>query len=650
MRLLFAIVLFLLFSSIFNEVSGQINLFKGLVGCYNLDGNALDRSAKENHGTVHGAVAVHDRFNQPQRAFQFDGYNDYIAIPAEVLKNPSYSFSVWAKVNVNPGYGNSGIVFSIGDTYDSKHQTINVARVYANDGFVGWNVGGYNDAQPTTITTSLQSGQMPVEGTWYHLTMTRDNNVMKMYINGMFFSQGSTNGYLPYYGSSTTAHLGLRCNFTQPFNGVIDEFVAYDRVLTPEEVYHLYEYGLPCDELLVDNVTVCGESPVTLAASGGDEYKWYSEDDVLLFEGNPFSFVADKTAVYRVEGYRGGVLFQHVEATVTVYETLDISVVYPAQIKLGDEVVFNVNISSGSEPVYYTWSMEQGTTETTQPQISHVFLDFGVYPFQVSARDANGCKYETEGVVKVSFKPEDLTFRSCGASEFTIEAETSYPVNWYGSPSGSQLLYSGNPYQVSLVPGLYKYYYAAVNSWGESDRGMVTVLSLPKPLVSCPDGVYEKFIETVLEVAVSSGTGPFSYKFVLNGEESAWMSEPRLPVRLEETSNRLIVRVEDSNGCQAECESEIVARIEYFIPNVITVNGDGLNDRFNLFRKVEDRYYSYEGSEPFQLIIYNRWGQEVFHTPNPQIGWEGVSASSGIYYYTISVGEHGFKGCVTLVK
>jgi gliding motility-associated-like protein len=77
----------------------------------------------------------------------------------------------------------------------------------------------------------------------------------------------------------------------------------------------------------------------------------------------------------------------------------------------------------------------------------------------------------------------------------------------------------------------------------------------------------------------------------------------------------------DANGCDAS-DSINVEVITCFgeVPNVITPNGDGNNDRITL-----------PGNEfaEFELRAFNRWGQEVFSTTNQQLGWGGEQGLGG---------------------
>lgn len=65
------------------------------------------------------------------------------------------------------------------------------------------------------------------------------------------------------------------------------------------------------------------------------------------------------------------------------------------------------------------------------------------------------------------------------------------------------------------------------------------------------------------------------------------------------------------------------------VPNVITPNGDNLNDIFEL---------TVTNSEYIELTILNRWGNVMYNAAGPNPGWDGKSpsgteAESGTYFY-----------------
>ncbi|WP_211657650.1 Ig-like domain-containing protein [Parapedobacter composti] len=84
------------------------------------------------------------------------------------------------------------------------------------------------------------------------------------------------------------------------------------------------------------------------------------------------------------------------------------------------------------------------------------------------------------------------------------------------------------------------------------------------------------------------------------------------------------------------------------IPNLFTPNGDGLNDRF-----VIKNLMQYQGRE---LLILNRWGNQVYKSTNYNNDWDGGSLAEGTYYYILRVrgnnnGEwRTYKGAVAIIR
>lgn len=94
--------------------------------------------------------------------------------------------------------------------------------------------------------------------------------------------------------------------------------------------------------------------------------------------------------------------------------------------------------------------------------------------------------------------------------------------------------------------------------------------------------------------------------------------------------------------------SSYVGGEELLIPNLFTPNGDGNNDTFEII-----------GLNQFadnDLVIVNRWGNEVFRTKMYQNNWTGEGLNEGTYYYvlrtkkTASAEWKVFKGYITLIR
>jgi gliding motility-associated-like protein len=71
-----------------------------------------------------------------------------------------------------------------------------------------------------------------------------------------------------------------------------------------------------------------------------------------------------------------------------------------------------------------------------------------------------------------------------------------------------------------------------------------------------------------------------------------------------------------------ECEESLIL----FVPNIFSPNGDGNNDIL----------YAYSTLiRELDFSIYNRWGEEVFHSNSLQKGWDGKNAETGVYVWQV---------------
>jgi gliding motility-associated-like protein len=101
--------------------------------------------------------------------------------------------------------------------------------------------------------------------------------------------------------------------------------------------------------------------------------------------------------------------------------------------------------------------------------------------------------------------------------------------------------------------------------------------------------------------------------------------------------------VTDANGCADTASAVYLIRPEDIrIPNVISPNGDGENDAFVIENIV------FFGNE---LVILNRWGQEVYVTRNYRNTWKADGHPDGTYYYILRLDdEREFTGHLTVLR
>ena len=108
------------------------------------------------------------------------------------------------------------------------------------------------------------------------------------------------------------------------------------------------------------------------------------------------------------------------------------------------------------------------------------------------------------------------------------------------------------------------------------------------------------------------------------------------------------VTVTTANGCPLTATyrvkvADITETSDIFVPNVITPNGDGLNDVFEI-----------KGIAlgDMEVAVYNRWRKEVYHNNRYDNSWNGSGLPAGIYNYTLKQRSTGkiFSGRIEISR
>lgn len=93
-----------------------------------------------------------------------------------------------------------------------------------------------------------------------------------------------------------------------------------------------------------------------------------------------------------------------------------------------------------------------------------------------------------------------------------------------------------------------------------------------------------------------------------------------------------IYTVTVTDGCGVTVTDSAIVHMrncDLVIPNVISPNGDGVNDVF----EIDGLQY-----HPNSILrVYNRWGQQVYYDANYQNNWDGGSLPAGVYYYILEL-------------
>ena len=129
----------------------------------------------------------------------------------------------------------------------------------------------------------------------------------------------------------------------------------------------------------------------------------------------------------------------------------------------------------------------------------------------------------------------------------------------------------------------------------------------------------------------------------------------------------VVFRVETESGCYSEIAHTVVIEQDLVFPNVITPNGDGLNDVF----AIENLNTSINVEDPDKyrnnkLFIYDRWGKKVYEAHNYDTFakggqvmrgsqfFDGSGLADGVYYYSFyykgKAKTVNYNGSLTIIR
>jgi len=305
-----------------------------------------------------------------------------------------------------------------------------------------------------------------------------------------------------------------------------------------------------------------------------------------------------------------------------------------ASINIGKDTTIcnpnNLQLNAGAGFTNYLWS----TTATTQ----NINVNTpGTYWVEVS--DTSGCKSrDTIVVVQGNTKPNVNLGADkivCPGKVIPLDAGAGYMnYNWFDN--------SNNQTNTAWLPGTY--WVTVIDSCGNKSSDTIKVITDNSGAISLGSDTQLCDNETL---TLDAGNGFISY---------LWQDGSTNQTYTVIDSGTYVVHVLTQDGCSYSDTIRIddciinVDDCEIGIPDAFSPNGDGMNDEFKVLGKCVDK---------ITLVIYDRWGEKVFETTNPNQGWDGINKGkkfdNGVFAYYLRITtfkgtDFTYKGNISLIK
>ena len=232
----------------------------GLVGYWPFNGNANEEIGNTNNGTVNGALLTTDINGIANNAYVFDGVSNYIDLPNNFYGGQTttvVSFRLRFKISSN---GHS-FIWNKDGSWTEVGIFIDVNGAFG----IFW-------AYPNQYNGIVTTNGSIVPNIWYDAVIIINGSSSKIYLNGIeqtgvtintpsnsisFTDAGTCGSGINRFGFKKDS-----CSPANYFNGILDEFMLYDRTLTQQEITQLYNSDNTCQSLVI-NTGVLSFNPPT---------------------------------------------------------------------------------------------------------------------------------------------------------------------------------------------------------------------------------------------------------------------------------------------------------------------------------------------------------------------------------------------------
>ncbi len=330
----------------------------------------------------------------------------------------------------------------------------------------------------------------------------------------------------------------------------------------------------------------------------------------------------------------------------------------------GDTTTFVNTSTTSGEPIAATWwDFGDGTNAALYSPQHRFVIQNDSFNVTLAIATGFGC-VDTLTQMVTTFPISTFNYapqQTSGCEPFTATFYDSSKVtggtivNWLWDFGDGNLTYTPAPTHTYNSAGNYYASLTITNSYGCSagDTLMYPVVVYPAPVAGFKPSTYQtNILEAEIQFTDNSiGANLWDYSFDDNGT-----SVDQNPVHIfTDTGTYIITQIAINQfGCKDTTWQSVVVEPIFtaFIPNAFTPNDNDLNESF------KPQFF---GMIAFNMIIYDRFGNEIFKTNDINEGWNGRIKGVGeivqrdVYVYKITTKDifhnnHSYYGGVTLIR
>jgi gliding motility-associated-like protein len=289
----------------------------------------------------------------------------------------------------------------------------------------------------------------------------------------------------------------------------------------------------------------------------------------------------------------------------------------------------------------YTWSPATGLNTTTGRTVVATPTVTTRYIVQVNIPSSLNCiGYDTVVVnvrapLAVTAGPDREV---CPGASTTLVAPDFGPGSTYSWSPATGLSSTSGASVTAMPTATMRYTVVATDANGCSGQATVELRVPNRPVIAATVSAPNLVNQPISFVNTTTGANGYRWDF---GDGTPVSTEIN-PTHVYTTARPQPYQATLTALYGTGCEETITLPVRTLgLPNVLTPNGDGLNDTFR----------PYVTTDPVTLEVFNRWGRKVYEQANYTDGWGGADVPAGTYYYHItSPSGESWKGWFDVVK
>jgi gliding motility-associated-like protein len=247
----------------------------------------------------------------------------------------------------------------------------------------------------------------------------------------------------------------------------------------------------------------------------------------------------------------------------------------------------------------------------------------------------------------VSANPQNVTV--CSGQQYvslTSSCKPNTTISWSDGTNTGTGNISGTYINNGTSDTSFTYYVSGVLNGCYSDTIQVAVTIDPDPIAAFTytQPAIAGLPVTITDQSTTGASSVNSWMYVLSTGDTLYSQNPTY-VFPSPGIYTICQWIGTGNSCtDSTCRTIEVIPAEVIAPNVITPNGDGINDLL-VFQFLE--YYPNNN-----LTVYNRWGNLIYEKASYANDWNAQQFSDGTYYYVLTIQgqEEALRGFFAIIQ